>query len=134
MQAHELADAELAEACPFRWAERRFDEVPGVFPADELGICGAVVAAVHPDGAAAGGAHVARSVRLVAEGERDHDHVAVHVGRRGRHVGLPERLPTWWICAAMGKCRRPANLTMTGLRILVSGRITTRTNNAGPTG
>ena len=37
VQAHELADAELAEACPFRWAER-FDEVPGVFPADELGI------------------------------------------------------------------------------------------------
>ena len=32
------------------------------------------------------------------------------------------------------KCRRPANLTITGLRTLLIGRITARTNSAAATG
>src|SRR5580704_2010527 len=45
----------------------------------------------------------------------------------------PDLRPTWRTCAAIMACRRPASLIMTGLRTLVIGPITTRTNRDGRT-
>lgn len=54
--------------------------------------------------------------------------IAVLHTQPGRDWTIPS------LAAAIGKNRRPASLTMNGLRILVSGRASTRTIAAGATG
>src|SRR6516225_8178702 len=79
-QAQVLLDAEQAEAGPLHRTERGPQQRPGVRAVYDLRFGRGVVLAIDPDGAAARRPYVLRPVRLVAEGQRDHGHIAADPG------------------------------------------------------
>src|SRR5258708_40032281 len=83
MQPHDQPHAKNLEAGPLERAEGGPDKRLRLVCAQELGLPGFVVPAVQPDRTPSSRSDVARPVGLVAEGERDKDHLAAEAGTSG---------------------------------------------------